>query len=132
MAPCSCPPPIGWRSSSQAEKAPSAFTTKTTTAWTTPIAKRPPAAAIIQLNGIRSQDPANPSVLPFSVDGTSEIYFGKNLATVATTALGQGRFEGQKTVVTYTDVGLDGGFNIGRESISFEEDIEDFNYPACP
>ncbi|RLD67134.1 MAG: hypothetical protein DRI98_12875, partial [Bacteroidetes bacterium] len=81
----------------------------------------------IQLNGIRSQDPANPSVLPFSVDSTSEIFFGKNLATVAFTTLGQGNFAGQKTVVTYSDVGLDGGFNIGRESISFKDDIEDFN-----
>jgi hypothetical protein len=66
------------------------------------------------------------------VNSASEIYFGKNLATVATTALGPGLFAGQKTVVTYSDVGLDGGFNIGRESISFEEDIEDFNYPGLP
>jgi len=84
----------------------------------------------IGLTGIRSQDPdpANPSVFPISVDSTSEIYFGKNLAVVATTALGLGLFAGQKTVVTHSEVGLDGGFNIGRENISFEDDIEDFNY----
>jgi len=86
----------------------------------------------IQLIGVRSQDPANPSMFPFSVDGNSEIFFGKNLAIVATTSMGQGRFAGQKTVVTYSDVGLDGGFNIGRENISFEDDIEDFNYPGLP
>jgi hypothetical protein len=86
----------------------------------------------IQLIGVRSQDPANPSLFPFSVDSSSEIFFGKNLAIVATTAIGQGRFAGQRTVVTHSEVGLDGGFNIGRDNISFEEDIEDFNYPGLP
>jgi hypothetical protein len=73
-------------------------------------------------------------VFPFSVDSASEIFFGKNLATVANTSLGHGIFTGHKTVVTHSDVGLDGGFNIGRESISFEEDIEDFDYglPISP
>ena len=82
----------------------------------------------IQLQDIRSQDPANPSLFPFTVDDSSEIFFGKNLAVVASTVLGQGLLSGQQTVVTYSDVGLDGGFNIGRENISFEEDIEDFDY----
>lgn len=86
------------------------------------------SGAYFYLDGIRSQDPDDPSVFPFSVGKTSEIYFGKNLVVAATTSLGQGRFSGQKTVVSYSDVGLDGGFSIGRETISLEEDIEDFNY----
>ena len=31
-----------------------------------------------------------------------------------------------KTVGNYTDVGLDGGFSMGKDTISFEEDIADF------
>ena len=85
----------------------------------------PPAT--ITLNGIQHQDDGNPSEFPFTVDNTSEIYFGRNLAVFSTSTVGIGSMAAKKTVGNYTDVGLDGGFSTGKDTISFEEDIADFS-----
>jgi len=81
----------------------------------------------ITLNGIQHQDDGNPSEFPFTVDNTSEIYFGRNLAVFSTSTIGIGNMAAKKTVGNYTDVGLDGGFSTGFDTISFEEDIADFS-----
>lgn len=84
----------------------------------------PPAT--ISLNGIQHQKDSEPSVFPFTIDNTSEIYFGRNLAVFSTSTAGSGNMTARKTVGNYTDVGLDGGFFTGRDTISFDEDIGDF------
>ncbi len=80
----------------------------------------------ITLSGIQHQNDATPSVDPFTIDNTSEIYFGRNLAVFATSTVGSGNMAAKKTVGNYTDVGLDGGFYAGSDTISFDEDIGDF------
>jgi hypothetical protein len=80
----------------------------------------------ITLTGIQHQDDGDPSVFPFTVDNTSEIYFGRNLAVFSTSTVGTGAMAAKKTVGNYTDVGLDGGFFKDKDTISFEEDIDDF------
>ena len=79
------------------------------------------------LSGVGHQDADDPSVFPFSIDGNSEIYFGRNLAVFTTATSGAGTTASTKTIGEYTDVGLDGGFSTGKDTISFEEDIADFN-----
>jgi hypothetical protein len=81
----------------------------------------------ITLTGIQHQDEGKPSVFPFTVDSASEIYFGRNLAVFSTSTVGNGSMAAKKIIGNYTDVGLDGGFSIGKETISFEEDIADFS-----
>ncbi len=80
----------------------------------------------ITLNGIQHQDDGTPSMFPFPVDNTSEIYFGRNLAVFSTSTVGSGNMAAKKTVGNYTDVGLDGGFYKDKDTISFDEDIADF------
>jgi hypothetical protein len=82
--------------------------------------------AFIRLDGIDNQNSNNASVFPFSIDSNSELYFGKNLAVFSTSSFGQGNMAAKKTVGNYTDVGLDGGFSKGKDTISFEKDIADF------
>ena len=82
--------------------------------------------ALIRLAGIDSQNSNNASIFPFSIDSSTEIYFGKNLAIFSTSTFGQGNMAAKKTVGNYTDVGLDGGFSKGKDTISFLEDIADF------
>ncbi len=84
----------------------------------------PPAT--ITLSGIDHQDADDPSVFPFDIDSSSEVYFGRNLAVFTTATSGNGTTASTKTVGEYTDVGLDGGFSTGKDTISFEEDIADF------
>ena len=84
----------------------------------------PPAT--ITLSGVDHQDANDPSVFPFSIDASSEIYFGRNLAVFSTATSGNGVTAANKTVGDYTDVGLDGGFSTGKDTISFDEDIADF------
>jgi len=80
----------------------------------------------ITLNGIQHQNDDTPSIFPFTVDNTSEIYFGRNLAVFSTSTVGSGSMAAKKTVGNYTDVGLDGGFSKGKDTISFDDDIADF------
>jgi type II secretory pathway pseudopilin PulG len=80
----------------------------------------------ITLSGIHHQDEGDPSIFPFAVDNTSELYFGRNLAVFSTASSGQGATAAKKAIGEYTDVGLDGGFSTGKDTISFEEDIADF------
>jgi hypothetical protein len=80
----------------------------------------------ITLSGIQHQNDGTPSVFPLTVDNTSEFYFGRNLAVFSTSTVGHGTTAAKKTVGDYTDVGLDGGFSTGKDTISFEEDIADF------
>jgi len=80
----------------------------------------------ITLSGVDHQDANDESVFPFSIDGNSEIYFGRNLAVFTTATSGLGTTASTKTIGDYTDVGLDGGFSTGKDTISFEEDIADF------
>jgi type II secretory pathway pseudopilin PulG len=80
----------------------------------------------ITLSGVDHQDPNDESVFPFSIDGNSEIYFGRNLAVFTTATSGAGTTASTKTIGEYTDVGLDGGFSTGKDTISFEDDIADF------
>jgi len=86
----------------------------------------------IQLTGITHQDPHDESELSVGIDDDTEIYLAKNLAIASSSSQGQGQFAGEKTVVAYSDVGLDGGFRIGNDTISFAEDIEDFDDPNLP
>jgi len=94
----------------------------------------PPAT--ITLSAVDHQDPNDVSVFPFSINSSSEIYFGRNLAVFTTAASGAGTTASTKTIGEYTDVGLDGGFSTGKDTISFEEDIADFvptmNDPGGP
>lgn len=94
----------------------------------------PPAS--ITLNGIDHQNDADPSVFPLPIDNTTEMYLGKNLAVFSTSTFGQGSMAATKTVGEYTDAGADGGFSTGKDTISFEEDIADFeptmNDPGGP
>ena len=80
----------------------------------------------ITLSGIQHQNDGDPSVFPFTIDNTSEIYFGRNLAVFSTSTFGTGNMAARKTVGNYTDVGLDGGFFKDKDTISFEKDIGDF------
>lgn len=80
----------------------------------------------ITLNGIQHQNADDPSVFDFTVDNTSEIYFGRNLAVFSTSTVGSGNMAAKKTVGHYTDVGLDGGFFKDADTISFDKDIADF------
>ena len=80
----------------------------------------------ITLSGIQHQSESNPSLFPFNIDNTSEIYFGRNLAVFSTSTVGSGNMAAKKSVGNYTDVGLDGGFFAGSDTISFDEDIGDF------
>ncbi len=80
----------------------------------------------ITLNGIQHQNDDTPSLFDFNIDNTSEIYFGRNLAVFSTSTVGAGNMAAKKTVGNYTDVGVDGGFFAGRDTISFDEDIGDF------
>jgi hypothetical protein len=81
----------------------------------------------ITLNGIQHQDDGNPSIFPFTVDNTSEIYFGRNLAVFYTSTVGSGNKAAKNTGGNYTDVGIGGGFSRGKDTISFEDDIDDFS-----
>jgi len=83
--------------------------------------------AFVRLTGIDNQSNDNESEFPFSIDSDTEIYLGKNLAVFSTSSFGQGDMAAKKTVGNYTDVGLDGGFSSGKDTISFEDDIEDFS-----
>jgi len=82
----------------------------------------------ITLRDIVNQDPdpGNESVFPFTIDNSSEIYFGRNLAVFTTATSGAGTEASTKIIGEYTDVGLDGGFSTGKDTISFDEDIADF------
>jgi len=80
----------------------------------------------ITLSNVDHQDATDPSLFPFNINGSSEIYFGRNLAVATTATSGTGTTASAKTIGEYTDVGLDGGFSTGKDTISFEEDIEDF------
>ncbi len=80
----------------------------------------------ITLSGVDHQDADDPSVFPFDIGSSSEIYFGRNMAVFSTATSGEGITASTKTIGEYTDVGLDGGFSTGRDTISFEEDIADF------
>lgn len=85
----------------------------------------PPAT--ITLTGIDHQNPADPSVFPFQTNIATELFLGKNLAVYSTSTVGQGTMAGRKTVGNYTDVGIDAGFFTGKETISFDQDIQDFD-----
>ena len=81
----------------------------------------------ITLTDIDHQNPANPSENQFTVDTDTQLFVGKNLTIVSNASVGEGLLAGNNTVVNYTDVGLDGGFSGGKDTISFEDDIADFS-----
>ena len=52
----------------------------------------------ITLSGIHHQNEGGPSVFPFTVNNSSEIYFGRNLAVFSTSTVGNGIMAARKNV----------------------------------
>ena len=85
----------------------------------------PPPA--ITLSDLGHQNPDDPSAVQFTVNADTQLLIGKNLTIATTASVGEGPTAGEKTVVNFTDVGVDAGFFTGKDTISFAEDIQDFS-----